>query len=127
MTRSTTQNGKSRQREAFAAALLSGLAIAKAAKSAGISERTAYRWLEDVGFRKFYRRAKADLVARATTRVLRVMDRAAAKMVRIMNDPKVPPFVQLSAATRLYDRGRTEGQLDALTERIEELEESQEQ
>lgn len=117
-----TQNGKARKQELFLASLLSGASVRKAATDAGVSERTAYNWLAADEFQKRYREIKAELVTRAVNRVLRMMDRAAGTMARIMNDRKAPVNVRLRAAARLFDRGLRAHEIDNLAARIEQLE-----
>jgi len=118
-------SGKARQRELFLAALLSGASVAQAAEQACISERTAFRWLEDAEFQAEYQRAKRNLVDTATNRLLRSMDKAAAKLESVMDDPKTPQGLQIAAATRILDRGRWAHENDDLAVRIAALEEDE--
>lgn len=68
---------KRRQEEIFLVALLEGRTIAEAAKQAGISETTAYRWLRDPDFQQRYKAAKEELVQRVLDRLIALGEAAA--------------------------------------------------
>lgn len=116
-----------RKQEAVILALLETNTIAEAAQQTGLSESTIQRWMQLPQFRKAYRQAKRDMVEGATKKLLRTMGAAAIKLEKIMNDPSTPVGWQVSAATRILDRGRWAHENDDLAERIEALEEEQRQ
>ena len=114
-----------RKQEAVIAALLECDTIGEAAKRTGVAASTIRRWMQLSQFRKAYQRSKRDLVEGATNRMLRTMSKAAAKLEAVLDDPKASLGWQLSAATRILDRGRWAFESDDLAQRIEALEEQQ--
>ena len=58
--------GRSRNAELFLAALLTGSEVEKCARTAGISIRTAYRWLADEAFQQRFRDRKKAVLDRCT-------------------------------------------------------------
>jgi len=60
------KNGNlSKEKRDFLNCLLTGESVALAAKSAGVPERTAYRWLDEKGFSSVYETARKRLLETA--------------------------------------------------------------
>jgi hypothetical protein len=115
----------SRRQELLIAALLETDTLAQAAERARVSTATIRRWMQLPQFRAAYQRAKRDLIEAATNRLLKTMGKAAQKLESVMDDPKAPLGWQVSAATRILDRGRWAYETDDLAERIAQLEDQQ--
>jgi hypothetical protein len=71
------------QRRAIVA-LLSAKNTTEAAKVAGVSERSLFRWLEDATFKAELNAAQADIMATATRRLTHAMNTAADVLVDVM-------------------------------------------
>ena len=71
-------------------ALASGAPVKEAAERAGVSERTAWRRLQDDGFRRCVAEAKADLVAQATAKLADGAAKAVTTLLEVMDseDPR---------------------------------------
>jgi len=102
------------------AMLAGGSTVAEAAGRAGVSERTAWRRLEDGEFRRRLDEARAQAVRAAVDLLGRSATAAAATLVRLLGEPH-PPAVRLGAARAILDLGaklreaqELEGRLTAL-------------
>ena len=92
------------KKERAIAALLVSRRIADAAKSAGISERQLYRWLDDPDFQDALAGAQRDAV-QSTLRVLAELTGAAVKtLASVMSNTKTPPGVRVRAAEVVLSR-----------------------
>lgn len=80
----------------FVAGLAIGLTRAEAAKAAGISERTGYRWLEDPAVVEAVRKIRQDMTGEAFGELVAQLKKAVRKLVSLMDSPD--PRVQLVAA-----------------------------
>jgi hypothetical protein len=74
------RSGKKEGHEALVLGLATGLSVPTAARQAGLSERTAYRWLSNPSFRRRVSRAREELHAAAVGKLLG----AAAKAVNTL-------------------------------------------
>ena len=104
-------------------ALLNEQTIGKAATTAGVSERTLYRWLDDPGFSRAYRKARREAFGQAIALTQRYAPLAVNTLAKIMTDQDAPAHAKASAATTLLRFGREGLELDDLAARIEALEE----
>jgi hypothetical protein len=75
-----------RKQEALIAALLTERTHAEAAKKAGISEATLYRWLSLPGFLSAYRRARRELVENAVGRMQAATGQAVDTLLSVAKD-----------------------------------------
>ncbi len=64
-----TENGITTKQQKAIAALLSERTARDAAKTAGVGERTLYKWLGEPGFREALRSAEADILDDVTRRL----------------------------------------------------------
>jgi hypothetical protein len=76
--------GRRKGGAALVLALARGLSVAKAAESAGLSERTVHRRLQDPGFRQQINEVRATLVERAAGRLAGGMTAAAATLTKLL-------------------------------------------
>jgi hypothetical protein len=96
--------GRRKGDDALALALASGQTLRDAATAAGIGERTATRRWGDAAFRRRVDELRADLVARALSRLADGMTEAA-DVLRALLAAGTPPAVRLGAARSLLELG----------------------
>src|SRR5262245_42130134 len=88
--------------DAFLTALASGAAVENAARSAGISVRTAQRRLAEPGFRKRLQQIRADMVE-LTTGTLTAAATEAVETLLALQQPTTPATVRLGAARAILE------------------------
>lgn len=103
-------------------ALLSEPTLRAAASSAGISESTLWRWMRDPEFRVAYRRARQEVLERATARLAALVDAAVKALGEIVADRTVSPNVRVSAASRIVDFALKAAEIEEVQARLERLE-----
>jgi hypothetical protein len=103
-------------------ALLSEPTLRAAAASADISETTLWRWLREPNFRVAYRRARQEVLERATTRLAALVDTAVEALGEIVADRTVSPHVRVSAASRIIEFALKAAELEDVQARLEKLE-----
>lgn len=118
--------GKPRRPQAdrlLIAALARGASVARAARDAGISERSAFRRLADPKFRQVVDEARAGLLERAGGSLADGADRAARELKRLLRSPS--DAIRLGAAralvefaTKVRDAIETERRLVSLEQRM---------
>ena len=106
---------------ALIAALAGGATVAEAAKTAGVSERTAFRRLQDPAFQERLREAREGTIRRAVA-MLADMGTEAAATLRALLEPTVPPTVRLGAARAVLELGARLRENEELARRVAELE-----
>src|SRR5947209_5922038 len=106
----------------FLVALACGASVESAARKAGISERTAYRWLEDKALCKELNKARADMVQRATG-MLTAAALEAVKTLVELQAASVQAAVRLGAARSIIEFGLKLREMTDFAERLAELEE----
>ena len=110
---------------ALLAALAGGSSIASAASQAGVSERTAFRRLNDPDFRAQLDRLRAQMVERAAALLATSAARASVTLSRLLDAESDP--VKLAAARAILEmvfRQHERASEHALAERIAQLEEA---
>ena len=117
------QNLTLKQRKAVAALLTEPNATA-AAKAAGISRDTLYRWLADASFQTALRDAEAGAIAAVSRSLVRLAERAAATLDRAMTDPAAASSTKVRAADVILARMLQLREGAVLEERVRELERS---
>jgi predicted DNA-binding transcriptional regulator AlpA len=96
------QGGKlSRGQQEAIAALLSQRNVEEAARVAGRSPATLYRWLKDPDFKAAYRQARTAGAEQATARLQKASGAAVTILLRVMYDLSAPRAVRLKAADRV--------------------------
>ena len=105
-------------------ALLGEPSIAQSAHKIGIGERTLHRWLEEDRFVKAYRTARRMAFAHAIAMTQRYTPMAVQALARIMTDAANTASARVSAATSLLNFARESIELDDLSERVRQLEET---
>jgi phage terminase small subunit len=110
-----------RQRR-FVAALLTARTVEAAAKTAGISERTAYRYLRLDQVRQALAQALDDLLAGTTRRGVSAMGEALETLTAIHKNRRLSAAARVSAARTLLTVGPVLYEVHGLAERLERLE-----
>jgi phage terminase small subunit len=111
-----------RRKEAFIAALLSCPTIAHAARTAGIAEVTAGRWLKDATFQAAYREARRQVVQQAIVQVQHATGAAVQTLVAVMQDNESPSSARVSAARSILEMAIRAVEIEDLEARITALE-----
>ena len=111
----------SKQRKAVAALLTEPNATA-AAKAAGVSRDTLYRWLADASFQAALRDAEAGAIAAVSRSLVRLAEQAATTLDRAMTDPAAASSTKVRAADVILARMLQLREGAVLEERVRELE-----
>jgi hypothetical protein len=124
-----SDRGLTARQEQAIIALINEATVAKAAVSTGIPERTIYNWLEDPGgkFSRAYRDARRQSFSHAISLCAYYAPMAVQALAKILADPHAPHSSRVSAATNLLKTGREGIEMDDLVQRIESLEQAQNQ
>ena len=112
------------KQEKVLAALMSETTLALAAKKAGVSEVTLWRYLQAPLFRRAYLHARRQLVEETVTLLQRASKKAVATLIRNMDCGS--HSVEVAAARSVLDSAFRGVELMELEERIRGLEEEQE-
>lgn len=115
---------KLRQQESFLAALLTQPTVAQAAKTAGISQATATRWLKDAPFAERYAEARRGMVHEAMRFLEQTMLAAAAVLRTVMLNDTIRPQTRVMAARSVLELGLRASELEDQERRITALEEA---
>lgn len=113
-----------RRQESAILALLQHASVSKAATVSNVAESTLWRWMQLKDFASAYRAARRTLMERSTALLQQASTMAAAKLIRLMEDPSVPPYVQLTAARSVLEFGRQGQEIEDMQERIAAVEEA---
>jgi len=107
----------SRQQQKGLLALLFSKNIAAAAKKAGVSRMTMYRWLQDPVFREEFRKQYECLLLDVTLHLQRSSLKAADLLVNIARDTKLPAGSRVSACRTIIEMGLKGTQFDGILKR----------
>ncbi len=109
-----------RKQEAAIAALVSCSTIGEAARTAGVGERTLWRWLQLPDFQTRYRAARRQVVETAIGRLQQATGAAVDTLQKLLK--RSPPSVRLGAAKAILDQSVRAIELLDLAARVEVLE-----
>ncbi len=113
-----------KQRKAIEALLTSGT-VADAARAAGVTRDTLYRWLKDEHFAKALREAEGMALQGLTRSLTGLGDKAVAALAAVFDDEAAPHAVKLKAAAIVFGNHPTYLQTTVLTDRIAAIEAAQ--
>ena len=99
-----------------------GLSVDQAAERAGISPRTAYRYLRDEAVVQALQSIERELLQTLARRLATLAVRATEALERALQDDGVPWSVRVRAADALLDHAEKLAYLARLEERLSELE-----
>ncbi len=111
-----------RKQDLAIAALLEMPTITSAAKAAGVSEQTLWRWMQQTDFQEHYRMAKRRVVEQAITRLQGVTGQAVSTLQEIMINTNFSPTPRVLAARTILEFSLKAVELEDLAARVEELE-----
>jgi len=115
------QNLTLKQRKAVSA-LLTEPDTTAAAKAAGVSRDSIYRWLAESAFQTALRDAEAGAIAAVSRALVRLAERAAATLDGAMTDPAAASSTKVRAADVVLGRLLQLREGAVLEERVRELE-----
>ena len=113
-------SGRKSADEALVAALAGGATVRDAAAQAGVSERTAFRRLADVAFRRRVSEARAGLVERAAGKLADAATEAVDTLRALL---KARDTVRLGSARSILELGTKLREAVELEQRLQALEE----
>lgn len=93
--------GRRKGADRFAVAMASGLSIREAADTANISERSAYRLLQDPAFQQRVSKLRADLIDQAAGRLADAVTDAAETLRKLLNSGN--DAIRLGAAKAIIE------------------------
>ena len=111
-----------RNQARLVSALLTAPTLTEAAKAAGVSDVTAWRWLKLPAVAAAYREARRAVVHQAMTRLQQVCGTAVDTLEAIMGDPEATPSSRVTAARCALDLAVKAVELEDLEARITALE-----
>lgn len=114
---------KSRKAEQFIAALLSYPTIEAAAKSVGIGNATAWRWMKDPKFTEEYREARREAMRHTTAR-LQEAAREAVECLRKVQRTGESESARVSAARTILEQALKAVDLEDVQQRLDTLEQA---
>ena len=109
--------------------LLGGASIEVAAETVGVSERTIYRWMEELEFKQAMSRgidqAIGNSIRSATRQLAELLDTSVSQLKELLEQPNLKPYerlraiqVHLGAVARLHESMALEERVRALEEML---------
>jgi hypothetical protein len=114
------ENGKKNADDALLLGLATGLSVPAAAQRAGVSERTAYRRLDDPGFRRRISETRTALFTEAVGRLAALAGKAADALGELLTSDR--GLVKLQAAKGVLELGPKLREAGEVAERLDALE-----
>lgn len=115
------------QQERALIALLNAPNNRSAAKAAGVSEMTLWRYMQNSDFQAAYKSARRDALESATARLQAGANAAVAVLLNVAENARYSPHARVQAAKAVLDLAYKTYELDTLAERIDALEDAAEQ
>jgi CRISPR/Cas system-associated endoribonuclease Cas2 len=112
---------RSRKAEQFIGALLNHPTIEAAAKSVGIGNATAWRWMQDSAFQGQYQKARREIMRHTTARLQEAAQEAVECLRAVQRDGQ-SESARVSAARTILEQAVKAVDLEDLTTRVEALE-----
>ena len=98
----------------------------EAARAAGITPRTLYRWLNESEFDAAYRTARRQAYGQSISRLQQGSAAAATTLLKVMVDPTTPPSTRVRAAEAVLSHAAKAIEIEDIDARVRALEESAE-
>lgn len=70
----------------------------KAARAAGVNQRTLFRWMKEPAFNAAYRAARRAAFGQSVARLQQASSAAVSTLLKVMIDPGTPPSTKVRAA-----------------------------
>ena len=115
------------KQEGAIVALLSQRNVEDAARVAGITPRTLYRWLKEPDFDAAYRAAKRAAFGQAVARLQQGASAAATTLLKTMIEPSTPASVRVRAAECVLNHAMKAIEIEDIEARVSELEQAVEE
>jgi hypothetical protein len=109
----------------FVSAVLATRTTAEAARQAGVSDRTAYTYMNDPRVQAAIGRGLDDVLADATRHITGAVAQALAALEDILTDPAAPPAARIAAARIILDAAPRYRQTLDLATRLANMEDLQ--
>lgn len=119
-------NGRKKNYERAAIALLEHPSVVEAARHAEVSETTLYRWMTDAEFQAVYRAARREVVRQAVARLQRACSRAVDTLQAVMESGDSPASARVTAARAVLEMAFKAVELEDIEERVTALEQASE-
>lgn len=110
------------KQEKFLVALMSEPNMTKAIEKAGITRKTAYKYLKDEDFNREYMQLRQDMAGRTTSLLLQASSRAVEVLYEVADDEKTSPHARVQASKTILEMMYRGFELEDLQTRIEQLE-----
>ncbi len=119
------ENALSIRQARFVSALLATSTVSETARKAGISERTAYRYLADRDVQAAIGSSLDDTLTEATRQVTAAVSPTLSALEVMIADESAPPAARVAAARLIIDAGPRYRQTLDLAKRLANLEDRQ--
>lgn len=111
-----------RKQALLVSALLTAPTLTQAAKDAGVSDVTAWRWLKLPAVQTAYREARFHSVCQAISRLQRITGTAVETLETIMHDPAASTSSRIASARCVLDLALRAVEIEDLAARVATLE-----
>ena len=102
--------------------LVSEPTMDKAIERAGITKKTAYRYLKNKGFSAEYSRLRQEMLKRSTSMLLQASGRAVEVLYEVADNTKASPYARVQACKTILEMAYKGMEIEDLKTRIEALE-----
>lgn len=116
------EQGLTPKQELFLGSLLAGNTILTSAKVAGVTEKTAYKWLKLPHFKSAQKAAQKQLFDQALTGLMLKVDKAIETLDRHMSGEDTPASTQVRSAQIVLEQAINIGKMSELEAKYAELE-----
>ena len=107
----------------FLSALLTTTTISEAAKSAGISRQTAYRYLNDEEFKQELNKAKAECMSDTIRYLQGKLTECSEELMKIVKGPETADQVRINAINSVFQNCKSLTDTCEIEERMRQIEE----
>jgi len=111
-----------RKQEEAVAALLTQPRVEDAARTAGVSVRTLYRWMREPEFAARYKEARRAASSQCSARLQQMSPAAVSTLGKIMVDPNAPAASRVRAASCILERAAQAIEIEEIETRLDALE-----
>lgn len=118
----TTETALTPRQQKFVTVLLSELTVEAAARAAGISHTTAYRWLEQAGVQAAVKEIERQAIESTARGLVALASQALTVLQDAMTDPATPMATRVRAADTALNRLLQLRDLVTIEERLAALE-----
>ena len=102
----------------FLTSLLTEATVTSAAEKVGLSQRTAFHYLEDPGFKEAYRKARQQVVHHALAQIQTCASEAVDTLRKVMKDSSASSRSRVSAAKAVVETAVKVAELEEVEQRL---------